>query len=345
MSVYYKKGVARMNQTHSGPVGLDVGTCNLVVARKVSDKIITSRLRNAFVDIDEEQRGRLANSDLSVVDIKDSSYVVGDEAVNIARILNKTVRRPMASGVLNPKEKEGRQIISALVSSLVGRGNGEKCYFSVPAVPLDTEKANTVWHTGFFSSLLEKLGWEPHPVNEALSIIYNECADDDYSGIAISHGAGQVNVCVSYKLVGTIEFSVARSGDWIDEQSSHAVGTPIAKVLKVKENPAFDLQDHSELDQEIGPALYYHYQAMLNYVIGHLVTAWNNNKDRLELPDAVPIILSGGTASIKGFKDLWIQQLNKKGKSLPFQVKEVKLASDPMSCVAKGLLVNALSQE
>lgn len=327
--------------------GLDLGTANLCVARVVGDQIETKRLRNAFVEIDEEQSQRLISGSLNTVKIGDKSYIVGDEAISIARILNVAVRRPMANGVLNPEEREGRAVISALVKALVGTAQdyGEKCSFSIPSVPVDNVKANTVWHTGFFSGLLDKLGYSPEPVNEALAIIYAECADDDHCGIAISHGAGQVNVAASYKLVGNLQFSVCRSGDWIDQNSAAAVGTPISRVLKIKEDPNFDLSNPEKLDDEIGPALYYHYVAMIKYELQNLTREWAKMKNQLDFPDAIPIVLSGGTALIKGFKDIWEQEFIKfeKKNPLPFKVKEIRMAKDPLGAVARGLLTYSLT--
>ena len=328
--------------------GLDIGTSNLVVARLTADKkVVTKRLRNAFVEIDDEQQQRLSAGNLNAVHIKDKAYIVGEEAISIARILNKPVQRPMASGVLNPEEKDAKVVVGALLKALLGEPTeeGELCAFSIPAVPVDNPQANNVWHTGFFSSLLEKLGYEPDPINEALAIIYSECASTEHCGIAISHGAGQVNVAASYKLVGTLEFSIARSGDWIDQNTASATGVSIAKVLKVKEHKDFDLMNPDSLDEDIGPALYYHYSAMIKYELKILLQQWSKMGGQLDFPEAIPIILSGGTASLKGFKDLWERQLNivRKKNPLPFEISEIRMAEDPFSAVAKGLLTYTLS--
>jgi len=328
-------------------VGCDVGTSNLVCAKKQDDQVEVQRLRNAFVGIDDEQKQRLTAGSLNAVHIKDKAYIVGDDAISIARILNKEVRRPMASGILNPQEKEGRSVIGALVKALLGEPaeDDERCCFSVPAVPVDNPSANTVWHAGFFSQLLDGMGYESEPVNEALAIIYAECADDDHSGIALSHGGGQINICASYKLVGTLEFSISRSGDWIDSATANAVGIPVARVLKVKEDSAFDLLTASSCDDEIAQALYYHYKAMIKYEIQALIKEWAKMQSQLDFPSAIPIILSGGTASIKGFKDLWESELEKVQKRtlLPFKISEVRMAKDPLGAVARGLLTYALS--
>jgi len=332
-------------------VGFDLGTSNLVAARMGEEnKAVVKRLRNAFIEIDEEQESRLALGGLDTVRIKDAAYIVGDEAISIARILNKQVRRPMSSGILNPEEREGRSILSALTKALVGEPGEEfeRCCFSVPAVPVDRPKANTVWHQGFFSALLEKLGYEAEAVNEALAIIYSDCADSDHCGIAISHGAGQVNVCASYKLVGTLEFSIARAGDWIDENSAAAIGTTPAKVLKIKEDPDFDLMEPTKVAgdvDDIGSAIMYHYRSMIRYELQHLVREWAKLKNQLDFPDPIPIVLSGGTALVKGFKQLWEEEFERFSKRhpLPFKVKGVRMAKDPLGAVARGLLTYALA--
>jgi len=329
-------------------IGFDLGTANLLVASQKGKEIEIKRIRNAFIDVDEEQAQRLAAGSLNAVMINGKAYIVGDDALAIARILGRDVRRPMASGVLNPTEKEGRNVIGALVKALIGETDTfdvrPKCAFSVPSTPIDAKNATT-WHTGFFSQLLENLGYDPEPVNEALAIIYAECADDDHSGIAISHGGGQINICASYKLVGTLDFSISRGGDWIDAQTAAAIGSPIAQVMKVKEHPDFDLLNASSLDDEIGQAIYYHYKALIRYEIQCLMKEWAKMKSQLDFPAPIPIVLSGGTASLKGFKELWEEELKKfqVKTPLPFKIKEVRMAKDPLGAVARGLLVYALS--
>jgi len=338
-----KKG--KRNHMSSSPVGLDVGTANLVGAKIKDKNVEVKRLRNSFLEVDSEQRSHLSKSNLNTVEIKNRHYIVGDEAIKMARIFGKPVRRPMASGVLNPEEREGRDIVGALVKALIGEGNGEKCCFSIPANPVDNAKANNIWHTGFFTDLIEDLGYVAEPVNESLAIVYAECGDDDHSGIAISHGAGQCNVTASYKLVGSLNFSICRGGDWIDEMTASSVGVPVARVLKVKEDPSFDLRDAGAFDEDsIGPALESYYKALIRYELTHLVQQWQKMKSQLDFPDAIPIVLSGGTASLKGFKELWEDELKRFAKKnpLPFQVKEVRMAKDPLGAVARGLLTYSL---
>jgi hypothetical protein len=329
-------------------IGCDIGTSNLLVAKKAGPDVEVKRLRNAFVEINDEQKQHLASSSLSAVEIKGKSYIVGDEAVAMARILSRPLRRPMASGILNPTEVDARAVVGALVKALVGEPQqpDELCAFSVPAVALDLPGGNTVWHTGFFTQLLEQLGYQAEPVNEALAIIYSDCAAEDHCGIAISHGAGQVNVAASYKLLGNLQFSIARSGDWIDRNTSAALGVSVADVLKVKEDPHFDLMDAEETFDELGLALTFHYRAMIKYEIGHLLEQWRSMKGQLNFPEPVPIVLSGGTAAIKGFLELWCQQFDsmKKKMPVPFKIKEIRMAQDPFGAVARGLLHYALAK-
>jgi hypothetical protein len=57
----------------------------------------------------------------------------------------------------------------------------------------------------------------------------------------------------------------------------------------------------------------------------------------------IPIVLSGGTASPKGFVDRFKKALN--GADLPLKVSDVRLASDPFTATARGCAIAAVHEE
>ena len=101
------------------------------------------------------------------------------------------------------------------------------------------------------------------------------------------------------------------------------------------------------IESKNGESLFFHYSSMIRYEIQHLVTQWLKMRGQLDFPAPVPIILSGGTALVKGFKELWEKELDKvrKRNALPFQVKEIRMAKDPLGAVARGLLIYAMASE
>ena len=150
--------------------GLDVGTANLVSSIQDVDANVTIKIqRNAFIDIeaDDYTRNMLTKLNVQYVVIDGRMVVVGDPAFELANIFNRETRRPMKDGVISPQESDALPIEKLLLENLLGTPNseGELCYFSCPAEPIDAD-FNVIYHKGLFSSLLKKLGFTPKPLVE-----------------------------------------------------------------------------------------------------------------------------------------------------------------------------------
>lgn len=62
----------------------------------------------------------------------------------------------------------------------------------------------------------------------------------------------------------------------------------------------------------------------------------------INLPDPVPFVISGGTTKAGGFQEVFqdeFAQISKRG--FPIAISEIRMATDPMTAVAEGLLVLA----
>ena len=57
----------------------------------------------------------------------------------------------------------------------------------------------------------------------------------------------------------------------------------------------------------------------------------------------LPIVLSGGTAKPRGFKDLFERTL--KSRPFPIEVAEVRMAKDPLTATARGALIAAMYEK
>jgi hypothetical protein len=65
-------------------------------------------------------------------------------------------------------------------------------------------------------------------------------------------------------------------------------------------------------------------------------------QNTLNLPEPVPFIVSGGTTKAGGFMEVFNEEFEAiKKRGFPIQVSEIRLAKDPMTSVAEGLLVLA----
>ena len=203
--------------------GLDVGTMNILSARQEGDETVFVQQRNSFVEIEYSDMAEqmLSRSDVLHIRKGDQVYIVGDDALNFATIFNRETRRPMQHGILSSNEKSAIPMIKLIIEQVVGEPGhrDERLFFSTPADPIDSD-LSTLYHQKTLESILGDMGYDPEPINEGMAVIYSELADNDFTGLGISFGAGMTNVCLAYYAVPVMRFSIARGGDWIDEQAA-----------------------------------------------------------------------------------------------------------------------------
>ncbi|MFB6113968.1 MAG: hypothetical protein ABEJ58_07695 [Halodesulfurarchaeum sp.] len=322
--------------------GLDVGTMNILSARQEGEETVFVQQRNSFVELDYSDMAEQMLSRSEVLHIKkdDKVFVVGDDALNFATIFNQETRRPMQHGILSKNEQSAIPMIKLIIEQVVGEPafEGERLFFSTPADPIDSE-LTTLYHQKTLESILADMGYDPEPVNEGMAVIYAELADRDFTGLGISFGAGMTNVCLAYYAVPVMRFSIARGGDWVDEQASQATGTPVDKVTSTKEDD-FALDFQTDVGGVEG-ALSIYYDNLLDYVIENIVR--ETDEEDVEEGLDVPVVVTGGTARPPGFTDLFEERLE--DANLPFSVRSVSRAGEPMYSVARGALVAARSEE
>jgi len=319
-----------------------VGTMNIISAQQEGNETVFVQQRNSFVQIEYSDMAEqmLSRSDVLHIRKDDEVYVLGDDALNFANIFNQETRRPMSQGILSSDEKSAIPMMKLIIEQVVGSPEypGEKLYFSSPADPIDSD-LSTLYHQKTIQSFLDDMGYDAEPINEGMAVIYSDLADNDFTGLGISFGAGMTNVCLSYYAVPVMKFSVARGGDWVDEQAATATGTSVDKVTSIKEDD-FELDFETDVGGVEG-ALSIYYENLLDYVI-EKVTEEVDEEDIEEGLD-VPVVVTGGTSSPAGFTKLFKQHLE--DADIPFSISDVRHADEPMYSVSRGALVSARSDE
>src|SRR5690606_38324454 len=126
-------------------------------------------------------------SNVDYVELDGRLVVIGDGALTMANLFNREARRPLSKGVISAGELDAQEILSILLSKVAGKPliEGEHCFYSVPAAPVDNPDQDIIYHTEVFRSLLEDLGYTAHPTNEAMAIIFSQCAQEKFSGLAV----------------------------------------------------------------------------------------------------------------------------------------------------------------
>lgn len=335
------------DQTKYKPaVGLDIGTMNIVSARRTDkDKIESIRIRDAFIDLDAEAKKTLRLSKVDYIEQGGQIIVIGDSALNMANLFKREVRRPLARGVISAGELDAQQILSLLIKHVVGEpvSEGEHCFYSVPAAPIDDLEQDVIYHTEVFKKILLEHKYTPHAANEAMAIIYSQCSQENFSGLSVSFGSGMCNVALAYQTVCGMSFSVARGGDWIDKNSAKATGSTSARMCTIKEKGVDLVKPETQGRDAEAIALYIRH--LIKYCLENIAIQFRKVQSSLDLPEPIPFVISGGTSRAEGFLEVFKQEFDAiREKGFPIKISEIRPAKDPMTAVAEGLLVLAMEE-
>lgn len=324
-------------------IGLDCGTMHLVCSRSDSNEV--KMTRNVFLPLDTDDVHISELSDISYVRSDDDElFIIGSDAFKYANIFGQTVSRPMEKGLISPKEISAIDVLTLMIRELIGdvQNKTAYCSYSVPAEAIDEGRSIT-YHENVFARILKSLGVNYTSVNEAMAIVYSECAKEKFSGIGISFGAGMANVAVSYKGIQALTFSTARAGDWIDNEAAASLGMVANRVTSIKEKYmqlSGEVSIKNKKTKRVLEALYYYHKALIDYTVREIIKEFNDKVD-IEVDEAIPIVVSGGTSMPKGFVELFKDVIS--GYDLPFDVAEIRRAKNPLTAVANGLLVRTMS--
>lgn len=330
------------------PIGFDCGTYNLVCCQRNEDNDFSHKREvNAFIELPLDNRfvfNMMKNAGVPLIEREKVAYALGDAAVDMAYTMKQIdLKRPMAKGCVNPKERDAFQIMSIMIHSLLGdvKEKNETLYYSVPSNAINQE-TDADYHAkileAIFSAYKSKDGNKVNaqPINEALALVYAELDNKAYTGIGVSCGAGMVNVCFAIYGAPAFSFSIVNSGDWIDKMAAKATG----------ETPTFINKEKLKVDLSKDPktlverAIQTQYRIMVEKTITGIKKGLTDSEDKAARTDGdVDMIVAGGTSAIKGFDTLFRDVAM--SADLPIQIGKIIRPDDPLYSVARGCLVAA----
>jgi len=328
-------------------VGLDVGTSFLVSGRFADDgKIHFQKYRDCFLELTPKSpinkkimyKG-LMDRGAPFIEKDGKYYVLGEDAFLMANERHETTRRPMSRGVLSPSEKEAFPILKELISRLVGEPTvpNEKLVFSVPAKPIDAD-FDQQFHQEMIRTFINGLGFDAEPMNEAEALAYSELLEEGLTGIAVSCGAGMMNVAVLSSGDPVVTFSTSRSGDWVDQQAATATNLTSSIIQQEKEDPDLDLMNPDPSSQ-IQQAISIYYGNLLVYTLEQIAYDLQRSPSLPKFKDPIPMVVGGGTSLPRGFIEKFKQALA--AVDMPVEISEVRHAADPLHAVSNGLTLAA----
>jgi hypothetical protein len=326
-----------------GPIGLDIGTANIVVAQNRGKDIRALRQLNAFFTVPYSNitKRTLLRDEVIFFEKDKKLYVLGYSAEDFANTFGGNTRKPIESGLLNPKENESISVIRAIISRFIQgpQTKNEKICFSVPGEPLD-RPASVVFHESIIRMHLKSLGYSPIPINEGLAVILSELSSKNFTGIGISMGGGMCNVCFAYLSVPVITYSIQKGGDYIDRMVGSSIGESPTKVKEIKEQ-GLDLTVEPKDRIEIG--LHVFYDDLFSGLVKSLQQVLGSSDNIPRLSMAVPVVLSGGTVIPRGSRERFEKALS--NVRLPIRISDIIIAQKPLYATAKGALTMAMTEE
>lgn len=322
--------------------GLDIGTMNVVAARKSSSGVETRRVRDAFLELPVDSKKMLKLANVSYVERADELLILGDAAMDTANIFGREARRPLSAGLVSSSDIDAMEVLGLLIKNVLGEPKvpNEHCYFSVPAAPVDKPGQDVIYHRGVLEKIVRECGYTPTAGNEAMAIVYAETAKEGFSGIGISFGSGMTNIAMSVNTVEGLSFSVGRGGDWIDGGAAKSIGSTASRICAIKEK-GIDLNAPVGREQE---AITFYYKNLIEYSIDQIALQFASVQGKFTLPKPVPIVVSGGTSKAGGFLELFKGVFDRKRKRFPIEVSEIRASTDPLNAVANGLLIQAMQE-
>lgn len=328
-------------------IGVDAGTYNLVCCRRDKDKNFTyKREVNAFIEIPLKDRfvfNMMKNSGVPLIEWAEQNvaYALGEAAIKMAYSMPTVeLKRPMAAGCLNPKEKHAQQIMSIMLHSLIDTCTGnEPLYYSVPANAINQE-TDAEYHSLVLKAMFDSFEDGANkivasPINEALALVYAELGNKMHTGISVSMGGGMINICYSIFGAPVFEFSIVNSGDWIDKMAAKATGETIAYVNQEKMNVNLLESSNSIVHQAVKAQ----YQIMIEKTVSEIKKGFEQVGNKVRASQDVDIVVAGGVSMPVGFDKLFREAIHR--VNLPVKVGEVIRPQDPLYAVARGTLIAA----
>lgn len=343
--------------------GLDVGTGFLVSARMTVDgQLETKSVRDSFLELKPSNKMAkkimkkgLIKAGVNFLEDDSLFYVLGEDSLNQSVERNLNTKRPMSKGVISPIEVKALPMFKSLLKELLGEPlvENEKVIYSVPASPSDAP-FDIIYHENVIESILKDLGYEGKSINEAHSIVFAELDDeeDSYTGVCISFGAGMTNVCIANMADIVTTFAVSKGGDYIDLSSAISLGfdpkdpssceiTP--SLITYTKEQGIDLRNPGQDRTHVAVASYY--KALIRYVVSNIIDQINKLESKPRFLEPIKIVVSGGTSKAHGFLEIFKEELLSRAGELPFKVKSIIPAKDPMLAVAEGALTALLVED
>jgi hypothetical protein len=336
-------------------IALDPGAFAMRSLRRRRDELVSRRCRSIAASIRESDARRRWLDFTNVPYLRAEDYLVvpGSAATEADELFETIPRDLLPAGVIPIADPVTRQVISALVESLLpwSEHRGEICCYAQPGEPLDgaNDDSPLERRMKFFARLIHLRGYHPVPLNPATALVLAELSEPGFSGIGVALGAASCEIAVVHRGNQIARGRLARGGRWIDEQLALRIkmyrrdsqGEQILDVEGARlRKESTSLNAAGDDDSRLVANLYRNLIAELVEVASE--TLVSDSRIAL-LPAPLPIVCGGGPARIDGFGELFHAEIDR--QQLSVVVAGPRLVNDHEYAVARGCLIRAELEE
>lgn len=330
-------------------LGFDIGTYNLILCAgaETGNPVYHTQV-NAYLPLanpspsTKKTLQSLGKPVLPIAGTENGIMLLGRDAIDMASDFGTKCQRPMKLGCVSD-DQSSYPILAAMIHGMLSKVTMAKdtvLYYSKPANAISAD-TNVDLHgmllQGIFSSypMPEGCQMRAFAMNEASAILHSDCNNEreQKTGLAVSTGAGMVNINFSRWGEPIFSFSIPNSGDYIDSTVAKATGMSEAAVNIKK--VTVDISKVPTNQFEL--ILKAQYELLIRSSIEKIVEGVNNSQGQAAVNTPIPLVVAGGVSGIEGFMPMFEAVFNMYRSKLKLEVSVVRRAQEGVKAIAHGL--------
>lgn len=332
-------------------VALDFGAWHLKSLWFAGDRLSVRRCPSVYAVLPDSDSHRQALKRMSIPYgvCEEALLLIGDDAVDYAGLFQVPCVPLLPGGKIPRADPPARQILAALVASLLPESNGsdEICCLTFSGANDGGDRSEEVGDSEFLTRLVEMQGYKPLVLPAGLAVVLAEGVKESFTGIGLAIGAETSELSLAHCGQQVIGISIGRGGRWIDEQ-----------LARECEHFAWDADGNRYLDTAtslgweesfsgsiLQPAtvketlLAHLCQELVTHVIQEAARELARSPGIRSVPQPLSLVCSGGITQIPGFNALLERTVLR--TPFPVEIQNVRLATDPNDAVVRGCLIRA----
>ena len=210
---------------------------------------------------------------------------------------------------------------------------GQPCTFALPAPATDAAPWYTL-HRAVLSDSLRKLGYSPVLVEEGWAVALASLGARAFSGLTFYCGADQVSVCLTYRGVARLDFSLTPGESWVEEQAASALELSGAEIRRLRQAAPSVLVPRNRHEQAIAVAFRSFLEEVLKKTALHL-----SLQGAAVAVEPLEVVWAGSGTTPADLGEALLRQAKRGDFTLPLE--GVSCPTDP-ALVARGCLASTM---